>query len=426
MRSSAFEVEAYIYGMRIGTLLLHNERVYFSYDVDFISKGIQISPIKLDIYKTPEVYTNNDSSIYRGMAGVFFDSLPDTFGMSFVDRYFESKGYSVKDITLLDRLSFIGDRGMGAIEYRPKEEERFLASEHNVLIAKEIYENMQDILSKKKESFLVEELMAVLYGASPLGGGRPKLLISFNEDSKEIRSNDKELHQGFQRSIIKFDEAYYENESIELTKFEYLYMSMAKLSGIEIPKIFLLEEQGLHHLIVKRFDRDENDQKIHIATASALLHKDINIPKVISYEELFALTNRICKKQSSIEELFRRMVFNTLSFNVDDHAKNFSFMMDREGNWDLTPAYDITYSYGLVKEHLTTLNGKGKDFELSDYLALAKKNLISEERAVEIIMQVAAVLKKLENRAKIIGLSAENLNGCLENVNGQLLKLQLF
>ena len=420
MNNRILEVEAYIYDEKIGTLLLHEDRVYFNYDLEFIAKEIQISPIKLNIYNTPEIYTNNDSPIYRGMAGVFFDSLPDKFGMSFIDRYFESKGYAVKDITLLDRLSFIGDRGMGAIEYRPKEEESILNVQKNLLVAKELFENMQDVFSKKKESYLVEELMEVLYGASPLGGGRPKLLISFNERTKEIRTNDKVLHQGFERSIIKFDEAYYENESIELTKFEYLYMNMAKACGIEIPKIFLLEELGLHHLIIKRFDRDKNDSKIHISTASALLHKDISIPKVISYEELFSLTNKICKKQSSVEELFKRMVFNTLSFNVDDHAKNFSFMMDKEGNWELTPAYDVTYSYGMVKEHLTTINGKGRDFILADYLDIAKKNLISKERAMEMVRQIVAIMETLKERAEVIGLSSDNISECLGNVNVQL------
>ncbi len=414
------EIEAYIYGHLIGILLLDNDKIYFSYSLEFKAKDIQISPIKLNINNTNEIYTNNDSKIYQGMAGVFFDSLPDKFGMSFIDRYFESKGYSVKDITLLDRLSFIGDRGMGAIEYKPKQEQEILVQFDEVLIAKDIFENMQDILSNKKDSFLVKELMEILYSASPLGGGRPKLLISFNKSTNEIRRNDKNLQKGFTRSIIKFDEVYYENESIELTMFEYLYLNMAKNCGINIPKTVLYKELGLSHLIVERFDRDKNDDKKHIATASALLHKDINIPKVLSYEELFLLTNQICKKHSSIEQLFRRMVFNTLSFNVDDHAKNFSFMMDQKGNWELTPAYDVTYSYGLVKEHLTTINGKGKDFNLQDYQDIAKKNLIKDEKAVKIIKQILSILDTLENRAKEIGISDANLDECLSNLNPQL------
>ncbi len=419
------EVEAYIYGEKIGTLILHEGKIYFSYDDKFKTKNIQISPLKLHTDTTDEIYTNNDSKIYQGMPGVFFDSLPDKFGMTFIDRYFESKGYRTQNITLLDRLSFIGDRGMGAIEYRPKEDSGTLELFSNVLVAKEVHESMQNILSNKKDFYLVEELMEVLYNASPLGGGRPKILITFNKETKQIRTNDKVPHDGFKRSLIKFDEAYYENESIGLTKFEYLYMRMAQACQIDIANIVLLEESGLHHLIVERFDRDKNGTKIHSVTASALLHKDISIPKVMSYEELFALTNKICKNQSSIEQLFRRMVFNTLSFNVDDHAKNFSFMMDKKGNWDLTPAYDITYSYGIVKEHLTTLNGKGKDFVLQDYFHIAKQNLIKKEKAIKIIKEIIAVLDTLETRAKEIGISDKSIEECLLHITPQLNLLKL-
>ena len=419
------EVEAYIYGEKIGTLILHEGKIYFSYEENFKSKNIQISPLKLHTATTDEVYTNNDSAIYQGMPGIFFDSLPDKFGMTFIDRYFESKGYRTHEITLLDRLSFIGDRGMGAIEYKPKVDSSIPKHSSHVLVAKEVHESMQDILSDKKEFYLVEELMEVLYNASPLGGGRPKMLITFNEDSKQIRTNDNIPHDGFKRSLIKFDEAYYENESIGLTKLEYLYMTMAQSCQIDIANIVLLEESALHHLIVERFDRDEHGAKIHSVTAAALLHKDISIPKAMSYEELFALTNKICKKQSSIEQLFRRMVFNTLSFNVDDHAKNFSFMMDKKGHWDLTPAYDITYSYGSVKEHLTALGGKGKDFVLQDYFQVAKQNLIKKEKAIQIIKEIIAVLDTLSDRGKLIGISDESIKECLSCITPQLKLLKV-
>lgn len=414
------EIEAFVYGKKIGTLILHEGNIYFSYDGKFREQNLEISPLKLPLKKREELYTNTDQKMYQGMPGIFFDSLPDSFGMSFIDRYFESKGYVVDEISLLRRLSFIGERGMGAIEYQPKVTRLSEEAFSKTLVAKEVHENMQEILANKKGVYLVDELMEVLYSASPLGGGRPKILISFNKDSQQIRTNDRLLHRGFSRSIIKFDEAYYGNESIELTKFEYLYMNMAKACGIDIPNIFLLEEQGLHHLIVERFDRDKHDEKIHIATASALLHKDIAVPKCISYEELFTLTAKICKKQASIEQLFRRMVFNTLAFNVDDHAKNFSFMMDKEGNWELTPAYDMTYSYGLVKEHLTSLGGKGKDFVLEDYLNLAKRNLMKTSKALEIINEVVEVLKSLESRALKIGISSEALEACWGNVFGAI------
>lgn len=423
--SEIIELEVYLYGDKVGILLLDNDgRIYFSYSSEFKTKGIQISPIKLHTDKTDSLYTNNDDKIYQGIPAIFFDSLPDKYGMGFIDRHFEAQGFKTHEITLLHRLSFIGDRGMGAIEYRPKEEDVSVKSLEDTLIIKEMYENVKNILMNKKEAYSIEALMDIIPQASPLGGARPKLLITYNKETREVKANSEVLHSGFKRYIIKFDEVYYENESIELTKFEYLYMGMAKECGINIANITLYADAGLHHLIIERFDRDKYDNKKHIATASALLHKDISVPLSVSYEELFALTNIICKKQSSVEELFRRMVFNTLSFNVDDHAKNFSFMMGKNGEWDTTPAYDITYSYGEVKEHLCTIKGKRGNFILQDYLDMAEKNLIKKDEAIKIIKQTVSVLEGLEQRAKIIGISKDAVEECVSNISTQLLKIR--
>lgn len=423
--SETIELEVYLYGDKVGILLLDNDgRIYFSYSSEFKTKGIQVSPIKLHTDKTDNLYTNNDDRIYQGMPAIFFDSLPDKYGMGFIDRHFESQGFKTYEITLLHRLSFIGDRGMGAIEYRPKEEEISPNGLGDTLVVKEMYENVKNILMNNTEAYSIEALMDIIPQASPLGGARPKLLITYNKETREVRANSKVLHSGFTRHIIKFDEVYYENESMEFTKFEYLYMSMAKECGIDTANITLYEDAGLHHLIIERFDRDKHDNKKHIATASALLHKDISVPLAVSYEELFALTNIICKKQSSVEELFRRMVFNTLSFNVDDHAKNFSFMMEENGEWDTTPAYDITYSYGVVKEHLSTIKGKRRDFILQDYLDMAEKNLIKKDEAIKIIKKTVSVLEELEQRAKIIGISKDAVKECLSNISTQLLRIR--
>ena len=419
MSSAVQELEAFIYGYKIGTLVLHEQKIYFAYEEHFKREKLEISPLKLHTEKVDGLYSNNDAKIYQGLSGIFFDSLPDKFGDSFIDRYFESKGKNIREITLLDRLSFIGNRGMGAIEYRPKEEDS-LKRFSDVLVAKEAHLSLQNMLTSNKEFYRVDELMEILYGASPLGGGRPKMLVTFNEQTKQIRTNDQTLHEGFKRAIIKFDEVYYENESIGLTKLEYLYMNMAKDCQIEVAKTFLLEEQGQHHLIVERFDRDSQDEKIHMATASALLHKEISVPKVMSYEELLSLTTKLCKSHESVEEMFRRMVFNTLLFNVDDHAKNFSFLMNKKGEWSLSPAYDLTYSYGMVKEHLTTLQGKSKAFELKDYLALAKRYLIKKSRAIEMVNEIVKVIKELPKRAKELKIEEEILDECIKNVMAQV------
>ncbi len=423
--SEIIELEVYLYEDKVGTLLLDNDgRIYFSYSPEFKEKGIQISPIKLHTDKIDDLYTNNDDKVYQGMPAIFFDSLPDKYGMGFIDRHFESQGFRVHEITLLHRLSFIGDRGMGAVEYRPKEEDVLAKHFGDTLIIKKMYENVKNILMNNTEAYSIEALMDIIPQASPLGGARPKLLITYNRETKEVRANSEVLHSGFTRHIIKFDEVYYENESIELTKFEYLYMEMAKECSMNIPNIILYKDAGLHHLIIERFDRNKHDSKKHIATASALLHKDISVPLAVSYEELFKLTNIICNKQSSVKELFRRMVFNTLSFNVDDHAKNFSFMMDRNGEWDLTPAYDITYSYGMVKEHLCAIKGKRKDFILQDYLDIAEKNLIKKNEAIKVIEQIVSVLEGLEQRAKVISISKDAIKECVSNISPQLLKIR--
>ncbi|MEA2100441.1 MAG: type II toxin-antitoxin system HipA family toxin [Campylobacterota bacterium] len=420
MKNLINEIDAYIYDKKIGTIIYHEGIIYFEYNKEFKQLNIEISPFKLNTKKIVGLYTNSDNTyLYRGMAGVFHDSLPDKYGMAFIDRYFEGKGLRVSDITLLHKLAFIGDRGMGAISYKPKEHQES-ADIQTIMAAKDAYENMKQILSSKGELDSIDKLMNIIDSVSPIGGGRPKMLINYNKDSNKIMFNNKKLNSGYKRAIIKFDEIYYENESMDFTKIEYLYMSMAKECGINIPKIVLYKEDSMHHLIIERFDRDKDDNKIHISTASALMHKDISIPKVTSYEELFALTFKICNNQTSLEELFRRMVFNALSFNYDDHAKNFSFIMSRDGEWNLSPAYDITYSKGLAREHITTINGKGKDYILEDFLLIAKKNLIKKSRAVDIIKEISNKMSAFENRANQIGINAELIQECKADIESQL------
>jgi len=408
--SGSLEVEAYIYGYKIGTMLMHAGRVYFEYDPAFKTLGLEISPLKLHTQKIGGAYTNPDAAdLYHGMYGVFFQSLPDKHGMPFIDRYFENKGFSAGSVTLLQKLTFIADRGMGAIEYRPKEHQEG-ADLHRALRAKELRQEMRNVLQNDIQSMKIKDFMNIINNASPVGGARPKMLIAYNRESGVIHANGSELEHGFVRSIVKFDESYPDlagrSKSIGLTKLEYLHMLLARECGITIPDMRLIEEDGEHHLIFKRYDRDENDEKHHVCSAAGLLHKDIRIPQSMSYEELLKLTNFLCKSQADVEQMYLRMVFNALACNVDDHAKNFEFIMDKEGVWHLAPAYDVTYSKGLLKEHLTTINGKSSDFTIEDFLFVAKKNLIDEKSARRIIESVVASLGNYEKRARALGIEA--------------------
>lgn len=413
------EIEAYIYGHKIGTLIHHNGTIYFEYDEMFKSLGFEISPIKLHTQKTIKAYTNQDNiSLYSGLAGVFFDSLPDKHGMAFIDRYFERQDLKPHQITLLHKLAFIGDRGMGAIEYRPKEHEDNITDTTSILNAKEAYEKMKKNITNKESS--ITNLMNILDSVSPVGGGRPKMLVLYNEADNTIKSNTQILPKNYKRAIIKFDEVYYENESIGLTKLEYIFMQMAKEAGIHTANFKLIEENGMHHLMVERFDRDEEDNKLHICTASGLMHIDISVAQVASYENLFILTRKLSNSQEDIEELFKRMVFNVLALNYDDHTKNFSFIMNKKGIWCLSPAYDITYSKGMATQHLTTIRGKSKDFKIDALLKIAKLHSIKNSKALEIINRTIKIIQTFENRAKEINIDENTIKECMGNIQYQI------
>lgn len=412
------EINAYIYGKRIGTMIEHQGVIYFEYDKKFKLEGLEISPIKLHTLKTKDAYTNPDHiTLYKGIAGVFFDSLPDKHGMPFIDRYFEKQGLKPFEVTLLHKLAFIGDRGMGAIEYVPKEDDTAVTSDI-AINAKEAYEEMKQGIQSDDSS--IESLMNIRQSVSPIGGGRPKMLVQYNYDTKEIRLNKKELHQGYIRAIIKFDEIYEGVGSIGLTKLEYIFMSMAKEVGINTSEFQLINEGDAKHLLVKRFDRDDNDEKIHMCTAAGLMHLDISILKATSYEYLFILTRNVCKSQENIEELFKRMTLNIFCLNFDDHAKNFAYLMDKNGKWSLSPAYDITYSKGLMKSHTTTVCGKDSNITRNDVLKIAKAQGIKTATAIKIIDSCCKIVKTFEQKAKELGLDIDTVESCKSDINNQI------
>ena len=412
------EINAYINDKKIGTMIEHQGVIYFEYDKKFKLEGLEISPIKLNTSKTKDAYTNPDNTtLYKGIAGVFFDSLPDKHGMAFIDRYFEKQGLKSYEVNLLNKLAFIGDRGMGAIEYVPKENDISITSDI-AINAKEAYEELKQNLQNDDSS--IESLMNIRQSVSPVGGGRPKMLVQYNYETNEIRLNKKELHKGYIRAIIKFDEIYEEVGSIGLTKLEYIFMSMAKEIGINTSEFQLINEGNSKHLLVKRFDRDDNDEKIHMCTAAGLMHLDISILKATSYEYLFMLTRNICKSQEDIEELFKRMVLNILISNYDDHAKNFAYLMNKNGIWRLSPAYDITYSKGLLKSHTTTVCGKDLDITRADVLEIAKAQGIKSTTATKILDKCIEVVRTFEEKAKEIELDVETIKECMNHINTQI------
>ena len=395
----SMEVEAFIFDKKIGNLLLKDGIIYFEYDKNFKASGLEISPLKLPLSQNG-VYTNNDERYFEGLAGVFHDTLPDKFGTKVIERYFESKNIPPHQLNVLQKLMFVGDKSIGAITYKPvlhKIEEKTV---NELIELQNFYENAKKIISGDAIE-VVDEMLNFMDSAASAGGARAKAIIGYNEDTKEIISGVKrDLKESFEHYLIKFDIANDDGASSDYTKLEYLYMSMAKEVGIDIPKIELLSHGNLAHYLIKRFDRI-NGETLHLHSVAGLTHTNFNIPMHYSYDELLRLTRYLTGSQKAVNEQFQRMIFNLVGRNQDDHAKNFAFTMDKNGIWNLSPAYDITYSNGAgyTKNHQLSLNGKTNEFTLKDILGLAKKHSIKENVAKENLEQIVEVFSGFKNRA---------------------------
>ncbi|MGJ0301006.1 type II toxin-antitoxin system HipA family toxin [Aliarcobacter cryaerophilus] len=395
----SMEVEAFIFDTKIGNLLLKDGIIYFEYDKAFKTSGLEISPLKLPL-SLNGAYSNNDDRYFEGLAGVFHDTLPDKFGTKVIERYFESKNIPPHQLNVIQKLMFVGDKSIGAITYKPvlhKIEEKIV---NELIELQNFYENAKKIISGDAIE-VVDEMLNFMDSAASAGGARAKAIIGYNEDTKEIISGVKrDLKESFEHYLIKFDIANDDGASSDYTKLEYLYMSMAKEVGIDIPKIELLSHGNLAHYLIKRFDRI-NGETLHLHSVAGLTHTNFNIPMHYSYDELLRLTRYLTGSQKAVNEQFQRMIFNLVGRNQDDHAKNFAFTMDKNGIWNLSPAYDITYSNGAgyTKNHQISLNGKTNDFTLKDILGLAKKHSIKENVAKENLEQIVEVFSGFKNRA---------------------------
>ncbi|MFA6143354.1 MAG: HipA domain-containing protein [Sulfuricurvum sp.] len=416
-----YEVEAFIYGHKVGTLLLKNGVVYFEYESEFRASRLEISPLKLPL-SLNGVYTNNDDRYFEGLAGVFHDTLPDKFGTKVIERYFESKNIVSHELNVIQKLMFVGDKSIGAITYKPIIHKLEAKTADTLIALGSFYENAKKIVSGDAID-VVDEMLTFMDSAASAGGARAKAIIGYNTHSKEmINGIKKELKTGFEHYMIKFDMAQDDGSSSDYTKLEYLYMSMAKEVGISVPNVELLHHGNLSHYLIKRFDRVDGEP-LHLHSVAGLTHTNFNIPMHYSYDNLFKLTRYLTGSQSAVNEQFKRMVFNIVGRNQDDHAKNFSFLMDKTGSWSLSPAYDITYANGTgyTKNHQLSLKGKTNDFEKSDLLDIAKRHSIKEKTAKEAIEQITQKFSEFETRAKALEIDERSVQKMQKDLRMQLM-----
>ncbi len=402
-----YEVEAFIYDKKIGTILLKDGIVYFEYDKDFRDSKLEISPIKLPL-SISGVYTNNDDRYFEGLAGVFHDSLPDKFGTKVIERFFESKGILASELNVIQKLMFVGDKSIGAISYKPVIGDVDNKTTDELIELNQFYENAKKIVQGDRIE-VIDEMLAFMDSAASAGGARAKAIIGYDKISKQIMSGVKNIMpNNFEHYIIKFDMPQVNNSSSDFTSLEYLYMSMAKEVGINIPQIELLTHNNLKHYLIKRFDRVDGEV-VHMHSVAGLVHANFNIPMHYSYDELLRLTRYLTGDQRSVNEIFKRMVFNIIGRNQDDHAKNFSFMMDKNGVWTLSPAYDITYANGAgyTQNHQLSLLGKTNDFTRDDLLKIATIHSIKIKDANEIIDQTIDKFSEFKTRALELGMDKQ-------------------
>lgn len=405
------EVTIFLYGMMLGTLYERDGVISFEYEQNFIDTGMNISPIKLPF--DTNTYVNTDDKHFNTLAGVFFDSLPDKFGTKVIERYYESKGLLAKDLSVLQKLIFIGSHGMGALEYKPCEK---LLDEMDVrepLKIRNMYESSKKVVQGEMEES-IEDLLKFTGSGASAGGARAKAIIGWNPKTNEIISGVSDLPVGYEHWLVKFDMYDEYKKSLDFTKLEFLYMSMAKDCDINIPEIRMIEDRDLNHFMIKRFDREGNN-KIHMHSLASMMHIDFNLPQHYSYDEALRVVWFISKDKRDVIEFYRRCVFNVIARNQDDHAKNTSFMMTQDGVWSLSKAYDITYANGAMytKNHQMSIRGKVGNFKIRDLLMLAKAADIKQKTAEDIIQSILEIVSGFRQRAEALNIR-ENLISLVE------------
>jgi len=410
-----------MWGTTIGYLHQQdNGMVGFQYDNDFLKSGIEISPIKMPLSALTYSFPALPEQTFHGLPGMVADSLPDKFGNIVISKYLESQGRTADSLSIIEKLCYTGKRGMGALEYEPSQE---IVAVSETVDLDALTKLASDILSQKEtihfqqSSTLMAQLMEC---SSSVGGARAKTLIAWNKETGDIRSGQVDAGKGYEYWLLKFDNIRNNKDKdlvpddAEYTKVEYAYYLMAMDAGINMSECRIYKENGNAHFMTKRFDRvGVRGEKLHMQSLCALAHMDFNSPRIYSYEEAFSVMKKLKLPYSDFLQLFRRMVFNEYAKNYDDHTKNISFIMNKQGIWSLSPAYDVTFSYKensiWVNAHQMLINGKADDITRQDMLKVADNVGIKKSDAVKSIEQVLSAVSKWEFFARQAELSTYNV-----------------
>ena len=415
--------EVVLWGRTIGAVALDDGShiARFEYDAGFAQSGIEIAPLTMPLQGSVYQFPALPFDTFHGLPGLLADSLPDKFGNALIDAWLASQGRSAAEFNAVERLCYTGARGMGALEFAPvlgpkPRAAGAIAIDQLVTLANEVLSARGALRGSFKGATRQKALNDILSVGTSAGGARAKAVIAYHPLTQEVRSGQVPAGEGFEYWLLKFD-GVSGNGDKELADpkgfgaIEYAYALMAQAAGITMSECRLLEEQGRRHFMTRRFDRTPTGGKLHLQSLCALAHFDFNQAGAYSYEQALLTLRQLRLPMAAVEEQFRRMAFNIVARNQDDHVKNIAFLMNQQGQWSLAPAYDITYSYNpkgtWTAQHQMTLNGKRDGFGRDDFRAAAKVGLMKRGRAEAILAQVCEAVARWPEFAGAAKVSAQ-------------------
>lgn len=407
-----------IWGQRVGVVMWNEntQSAVFEYEPAFERLGFSLSPILMPLNPhRPYQFTSISKDTYMGLPGLLADALPDAYGKALLDRWLVTIGRTFANP--VERLCYQGKRSMGALEFEPAQD-TFLEKDTKIEIDS-LVEIAREALSQKAELDTnlsldrKEALLNIIKVGTSAGGQRAKAVIAFNEKTQDVRSGQIDAPEGYEHWLLKLDGV--TNQELGDPKFygliEYAYYLMAKDAGIDMMPCRILQENGRSHFMTKRFDRIGGKEKLHMQTLCGIAHYDYKMLRSYSYEQAFQVMRQMRLPYIQAEELFRRMVFNVVARNQDDHTKNISFLMDKNGVWRLSPAYDVSWSYNpkgqWTSQHQMSINNKWTDITMGDLLTVASAMNIKRPR--EIIEKIIDVVAHWSDYATPLGIPQETI-----------------
>lgn len=413
--------EVRLWNRTIGAVSLEDGEVdaAFQYDPEFAGSAIELSPITMPLSNQIYAFPSLPHDTFHGLPGLLADSLPDRFGNLLIDAWLATQGRPPGSLNAVERLCYTGSRGMGALEFVPSTGPDRAASDEIqidqlVALASGILSQRGQLQRSLSTGERQGTLADILHVGTSAGGARAKAVIAWNRSTQEVRSGQIDANGGFEHWLIKFD-GVSGNKDKELEDpagygaIEYAYYLMATAAGIRMHPCRLMEEGGRRHFMTKRFDREDDGKKLHMQSLGALAHLDFNAAGAHSYEQAFAAIRKLGMGMAEIEEQFRRMLFNVVGRNQDDHVKNIAFLMEKSGDWHLSPAFDVTYSYNPSGKwtalHQMSINGKRDGFLREDFRVCARAAQLMRRRSDAMLDEVVSAVGRWEAFAAEAGVA---------------------